>query len=75
MSLPPVNFAEVFTEALAASKPWPQPLQLDLLNTVASRELHLHYKDERERLMIMQVSMTLAPRSRPLVGVSGPLTA
>ena len=31
------------------------PLQLDLQNTVASRELHLQYHDEHERLRIMKL--------------------
>ena len=48
----PVAFAELFASAMTTSKPWPAPLELDLVNAACSRELQLHYKDDRERLLI-----------------------
>ena len=50
-----VQLAELFAAALSAEKPWPTLLELDLNNTPQSRELQLHYKDERERAVITEL--------------------
>lgn len=50
--------------ALSAKSEWPNPLELDLVNAACSRELQLPYKDEHERLRIMELHGK-AQASRP----------
>ena len=49
------SLSQLFETALTARAAWPNALELDLVNAACSRELQLPYKDERERLNIMEL--------------------
>ena len=49
------SLSHIFEVALSARHTWPNPLDLDLVNAACSRELQLPYKDERERVNIMEL--------------------
>ena len=50
-----ISLERLFETALSAERAWPNALELDLVNATCSRELQLPYKDERERLTIMEL--------------------
>lgn len=46
------ELAQLFATALSAKKPWPNPLELDLMNAQCSREIQMQYKNAQERSTI-----------------------